>query len=99
MDDLSGAIGSVILIDLLALAISVGVFVWWQRQFHPSTLAVRAVQLGLICGYVGFLRWAIVPTNQIGRAILIAALLGAAIGAAVWLVGLWLTRHRTPSDS
>ena len=86
MDDLSGAIGLMALIDLLVFIIGLGAFVWWDRRFEPSVRAIRAARLGLICGYVGFLRCALVPAYQIPRAILVAALFGAAAAAAVWFV-------------
>jgi hypothetical protein len=92
MNDLSGAIGLVALIDLLVLAIGIGAFVWWHRRFQPSARAIRAARLGLICGYGISLRWAIVPTYQIPRAILIAAVSGAAVAAAVWFFSKALRR-------
>lgn len=94
MDDLSGAIGLVALIDLIVFAIGIAAFVWWRRRFQPSAQLMCAVRLGLICGYGSFLRWAVVPTYQMPRAILIAAAFGVAVAAAVWFVSS-LVKHRS----
>ena len=100
MDDLTGAIGLVALIDLLILAIGSCLLVWWFRRFQPSESATGGAWAGFLCGYVVFLGWALVPTSQIPWTILVAVIWGVVIGAAVWLA-FWLVsfllRHR-PSE-
>jgi hypothetical protein len=89
MDDLSGAIGLIVLIDLAILTIGSCVLVAWFRSSLPSAAALGGAWSGFIAGYFVFLGWAFVPTGQIPRTMLIAVLSGVVIGAAVWLA-FWL---------
>lgn len=100
MDDLSGAIGLVVLIDLAVLAAGSCVLVVWFRSARTSAAALGGAWAGFVAGYIVFLRWAFVPTVQIPRSILVAVVLGVSIGAAVWLAFSFidLLFQRRPRD-
>jgi len=97
MDDLSGALGLVAIIDLAIFAIGGGVLFAWFRSSRPSAAALGGAWAGFVGGYLAFLGWAFVPTGQIVRTVLFALGLGVAIGAAVWLafwLAAWVVERR-----
>jgi hypothetical protein len=99
MDDLSGAIALVAIIDLAIFAVGVGVLVAWFRLSRPSAAALGGAWAGFLGGYVVFFGWAFVPTGQILRTALLAVVVGVMTGVAVWLVFssiAWVLERRRP---
>lgn len=89
MDDLTGALAIVGLIDLAVLAIGCGILILLNRRFELSAPTLGGAWAGFLGGFVLFLGWPIVPTYQIPDTLFFAVLCGAIIGAGFWLA-LWL---------
>jgi hypothetical protein len=86
MDDLTGALVMVGLVDLAILLAGTYALAAWRRTSEPSVPALRSAWPGFVVGYLWFfVEWSIVPTNQIPTAVVFAIVLGIATWGAAWL--------------